>query len=85
MKQRLKNMKTNKKDVLLLDDNNKYLIISRVKYNKNIYLYLIDINDNTNIKFCQVEESVKRLVELENKNLIRKLLPLFLKNSYKAT
>jgi len=64
------------KDTLTLNDNNEYVVASRVNYNEKIYYYLIDINNNSNIKFCY--QDGEELVELNDKKLTTKLLPLFL-------
>ncbi len=65
----------NIKDILTLDDNNEYVVISKVKHNNKDYYYLIDKNNNKNIKFCYGDND--ELVEIENKELITLLLPLF--------
>lgn len=66
------------KDVLTLDDNNDYVVISKTIYENKTYYYLVDNNNNSNLKFCY--EKNDSLVELEDKELTTKLLPLFLKN-----
>lgn len=66
------------KDVLTLDDKNDYVVISKIIYENKTYYYLVDNNDNSNLKFCY--EKNDSLVELEDKELTTKLLPLFLKN-----
>lgn len=65
----------NIKDILTLDDNNEYVVVSKVKHNNKDYYYLIDKNNNKNIKFCYGDND--ELVEIENKELITLLLPLF--------
>lgn len=66
------------KDVLTLDDKNDYVVISKTIYENKTYYYLVDNNNNSNLKFCYEEND--SLVELEDKELTTKLLPLFLKN-----
>lgn len=69
----------NIKDTLTLDDNNEYVVVSKVNYEgKNCY-YLLDRNDNTNFKFCY--EDKDDLVEIDDSELSAKLLPLFLQAS----
>lgn len=63
-------MIANIKDTLTLDDNNEYVVVSKV----NCY-YLLDKNNNDNVKFCY--EDNDELVEIEDKELNTKLLPLF--------
>lgn len=68
-------MNINIKDILTLDDDNKYVVVSKVYYEGKDYLYLIDINDNKNLKFCYVDNDA--VVEISDKELNTKLLPLF--------
>lgn len=72
-------MKIDIKDVLTLDDGNKYVVVSKVSYENKVYYYLVDMNNNGNVKFCYCDSD--ELVELNNNALIMKLLPLFLKAS----
>lgn len=67
------------KDIITLSDNNKYVVTSKVNYQNNMYLYLFDINDNENIKFCleQHKDNKITVIEVEDKELIKELLPLF--------
>ena len=67
------------KDVITLDDDNEYTVVSKVNYESKIYYYLVDIKDNTNLKFCY--EDKDELVELVDKELTTKLLPLFFEAS----
>lgn len=67
----------NIKDILTLSDGNKYVIASKVEYNYKIYLYLVDINHNSNIKFCYLEND--EVVIVKDSKLINKLSPLLLK------
>ncbi len=60
----------------MLDDDNKYVVASKVNYENKFYYYLIDIKQNGNLKFCY--EDGEDLVELSDKALVTKLLPLFL-------
>jgi len=71
------------KDLITLSDNNEYVVCSKTEYQGNIYLYLIDINNNENIKFGLIKynESSVNVIELENQQLIQKLLPLFFENA----
>lgn len=72
-------MNVNIKDTITLDDNNEYVVVSKVFYDEINYYYLIDINNCENIMFLCEDDG--DLVKLENKELIVKLLPLFLKNA----
>ena len=67
------------KDTIALSDNNEYVVVSKANYNDKVYYYLIDKNDSGNIMFCYQDDN--QLVELTDKDLIVKLLPLFLKEA----
>ena len=64
------------KDTIALSDNNEYVVVSKISYEDKIYYYLVDKNDNANLKFCY--ENGDSLVELNDKVLVTKLLPMFL-------
>ena len=66
------------KDVLTLNDGNKYIVVSKTNYNDKTYYLIIDINNNTNIKFCYLDND--ELVESEDKIINTKLLPLLYSN-----
>ncbi|MBR3162334.1 MAG: hypothetical protein IKF19_06365 [Bacilli bacterium] len=68
-------MKIDIKDILALNDNNEYVVTSIVNYDNKTYYYLVDIKNTSNIKFCYREND--ELIEIENKKLITKLLPMF--------
>lgn len=63
------------KDTILLDDNNEYVVVSKVNYENKNYYYIVDKNKNENLKFCY--EDGEELVELNDKEITTKLLPLF--------
>ena len=69
----------NIKDTLTLDDNNEYVVVSKVSVDDKNYFYLIDKNDNSNVKFCYQDND--ELVELNDKELVTRLLPLFVENA----
>jgi len=71
------------KDTISLNDNNEYLVISKANYNNAIYYYLIDENNHENIKFCVEKSENNSLLEIEDANLIKTLLPLFIENGKK--
>jgi len=66
------------KDCITLKDNKgnntKYVVTSKINYEEKNYYYLVDIN-NKDLKFCY--EDKDDLVELNDKELVTKLLPLF--------
>ena len=63
------------KDVVTLEDNNKYVVASKINYEGKEYYYLVDINNPSNLMFCYSENDT--MVELDDKELTTKLLPLF--------
>ena len=69
----------NMKDTLTLDDNNEYVVVSKINDDDKNYFYLIDKNDNSNVKFCYQDND--ELVELNDKELVTRLLPLFVENA----
>ena len=71
----------NIKDTLTLDDNNEYVVISKTNYENRNYYYLLDKNNNENFMFCY--ENNNGLVEVSDKELATKLLPLFLESTTK--
>lgn len=71
----------NIKDTLTLDDNNEYVVISKINHENKNYYYLLDRKNLKNVKFCY--EDNEELVEIIDKNLITKLLPLFVEASQK--
>ena len=71
----------NIKDTLTLDDNNEYVVVSKINYESKNYYYLLDKNNFSNIKFCY--EDNDKLVEINDKELVTKLLPLFIEAAKK--
>ena len=69
----------NIKDTLFLEDNNEYVVVSKIDYKNKKYYCLIDINNSENLKFCYQEND--ELVELNDKELNTELLPFFYKAS----
>lgn len=72
-------MTINIKDVITLDDDNEYVVVSKVNYENKTYYYLVDKNNDGNLKFCY--EDKEELVEFFDKELTTKLLPLFFETS----
>ena len=64
----------NIKDIVTLSDDNQYQVISKTEYEGLIYYYIVDINDLTNIKFLY--ENIEYLTEVEDPELIKKLIPI---------
>ena len=67
------------KDTINLSDGNEYVVCSKVNYENKWYLYLIDINNMKNIKFCEEikENDSHKVVEVDNTTLLKTLFLLF--------
>lgn len=72
-------------DIITLSDENKYLVASKVDYNNSKYIYLVDINDNKNLKFAEIENDgvISELDVNIDAELINNLVPLFYNNCKK--
>lgn len=71
-------MNINVRDIVTLDNNNQYVVVGKVNYKSKNYYYLVNKNYE-NLMFCY--EDNDDLVELNDKKLASKILPLFLENS----
>ena len=69
----------NIKDSLVLDDDNEYVVVSKVKYETKEYYYILDKYNSSNYKFCYLDNG--ELVEIEEEKLIKELLPLFFESA----
>ena len=67
------------RDVLTLSNGNQYGVVSKATIDNIIYYYLVNINDNTDIEFCFEERTENKieLVEVNDEELIKKLLLSF--------
>ncbi len=68
-------MDIEKKDIIVLSDQKNYVVVSKINYEQNFYYYIVDIDDVANLKF--VQEVGEELIELRDKELVTKLIPLF--------
>ncbi len=68
-------MNINIKDILTLDDDKEYIVVSKIYYDGKDYLYLVEVNNTDNLKFCCLAGDI--LTEITDKELNAKLLPLF--------
>jgi len=65
------------KDIVKLDDNKKYIIMSKTFLDDNTYYYLLDQKDYTNYKFCLEKDD--SLIEVDDPVLLNNLVKLFAK------
>ena len=68
-----------KKDILTLDDNREYVVVSKAKYENINYFYIVDIDNVENFKFVKIEND--DLLEIRDKDLATKLIPLFINDT----
>lgn len=67
------------RDVVVFDDDNEYVIASKVDYNNKTYLYLSDVNNSGKVMFGYLDSD--DIVEIKDSKLIKELLPMFLESS----
>lgn len=58
--------------VLTLNDKKRYVIVARTVYDSKEYLYLVDINNNKNFMFCELEGA--KLTKVQDTELLSKLV-----------
>ncbi len=68
-------------NLVTLSDKNKYIVVSKADYNKKIYVCLVDIKNNQNIKYCYLEND--EIVEINKEDLDQKLLLKLARSSMK--
>ena len=64
------------KDLVTLSDDKEYIVVSKVVYESKTYYYLLENIDYSNVKF--LVENGEELKSVKDKELILKLLPLFI-------
>lgn len=73
-------MKLKNKDVITLNNNGQYLVISTAVFEKENYVYIVNIKDNEKFKIAKIQKN--KLTEIPNdQELIKKLIVLFYENS----
>ena len=70
-------MKIDLKDLLTIEDK-EYAVAAKMKYNGKDYIYLVNISENSDVKFCLIEN--KRIFEIFDKEIITELMKLITKN-----
>ena len=63
-------------EVLTLEDDKDYLVLSTTKIDDITYVYLINTVDYSNFMFCSYDE-VDGLYEVNNPELLDKLIEIF--------
>ncbi len=69
------------KDLVTLDNNIDYIVTSKTNYEDNTYYYFVNNKDNKDFKILRLNKDNNKLVEFENPDLIKKLLPMFVKET----
>ena len=69
------------KDVVTLDNDIEYIVKSKTSYNNELYYYFVNSKDENDFKILRLNKNNNRLIEFENPDLIKTLLPLFLKET----
>lgn len=69
----------NQGEILTLNDNKKYTVVSSINYNNKNYVYLIDQDDYTNTMFCEFDNN-NGLEEVSDSSLIEELMKLFIQS-----
>lgn len=65
-------------DRITLSDGNVYQVAGKVNYEGKVYYFLSDLKKITNIKCCYENISNHSVIEIKDKELIQKLLPMFM-------
>lgn len=65
-------------DVVVLEEDKHYVVVSKVTRKNKNYYQLTNINDSNDMMICYQDKD--ELVEVHDKELIALLIPLFLKN-----
>lgn len=69
----------NQGEILTLNDNKKYTVVSSINYNNKNYVYLIDQDDYTNTMFCEFDNN-NGLEEVSDPTLIEELMKQFIQS-----
>lgn len=77
------------KDVITLDDDNEYVVVSKVNYNDETFFYIVNTNisednnedGNVGFKILKLNKENQKLAEFDDENLVKTLIPLFFKET----
>lgn len=64
-----------KEEILTLDNNKEYVVVSTLDYDNSHYVYLINIKDKKDFMFCKFENN--ELIKITDNNLVERLMHLF--------
>lgn len=63
-----------KGNILTLADDNEYSVVDQFNDNGNVYVYLVDINNNANIIYGKLEND--EIVELEDPDELERVIKI---------
>lgn len=65
--------------LITLSDNKEYVVLDTITYNNITYIYLVEYNNKTNLKFCleEMENNQIKLTEIDNIEIKHQLLKIF--------
>lgn len=63
-----------KGNILTLADDNEYSVVDQFNANDNIYVYLVDINNNANIIYGKLEND--EIVELDDPDELERIIKI---------
>lgn len=69
-------MSLNKNDIIKLNDNTSYLILSKVLYEDIYYFYILDIIDNSNVKIISIINN--NIIEVKDDKILDKIIKLMI-------
>ena len=72
-------MNIEERDIILLSDNNNYLVAKKINYNNVFYYCVIDVNNDENIKYLYEQDN--ELIEVEDEKTFENVLIQMAENS----
>lgn len=68
-----------KQMLITLSDNEEYVVLGTITYDKITYVYLVGYTNKTKMKFCveEIENDQIKLTEVDNIDLRQQLLKIF--------
>lgn len=65
-------MNINEKDIIVLSDDNHYIVVKKIDYENKKYYYISDINNKENMKYLY--EDGNELVEIEDEQELENVI-----------
>lgn len=74
--------------IITLNDNDEYVVVSKINYECHDYIYIVDTVNNSNFKFAEITNENEQIyiseINANETELILHLLPLFAEASNKC-